>query len=85
MNAVTDIQVPAGTHLTAADLAQARQEAERSRRKLIEVLEEQLALGPDEFVRALGELLRLPVLPMRRLHELAPAFEVLLFNEVSQR
>ena len=85
MNAVTDIQVPAGAHLTAADLAQARQEAERSRRKLIEVLEEQLALGPDQFVRALGELLRLPVLPMRRLHELAPAFEVLPFNEVSQR
>jgi general secretion pathway protein E len=85
VNAVTDIQVPAGTHLTAADLAQARQEAERSRRKLIEVLEEQLALGPDEFVRALGELLRLPVLPMRRLHELAPAFEVLLFNDATQR
>ena len=85
MNAVTEFQVPAATLLTAVDLAQARQEAERSRRKLIEVLEEQLALGPDEFVCALGELLRLPVLPMRRLHELAPVFEVLPFNEVSQR
>jgi broad specificity phosphatase PhoE len=55
VNTVTDIQVSAGTPLTAAGLAQARQEAERSRRKLVEVLEEQLALGPDEFVRALRE------------------------------
>ena len=85
MNAVTEIKVSAGAIVNAADLAQARQEAERSRRNLIEVLEEQLALGPEDFVRALGELLRLPVLPMRRLHELAPAFEVLPFNEISQR
>ncbi|HEV8646961.1 MAG TPA: GspE/PulE family protein [Burkholderiales bacterium] len=79
------MRVPVGAVLSAADLARARQEAERSRRKLIEVLEEQLALGAEEFVRALGEVLRLPVLPMRRLHELAPAFEVLPFSEVSQR
>ncbi len=85
MNAVTEIKRPAAPALTAPDLSQARQEAERSKRKLVDVLEEQLALGPDEFVRALGELLHLPVLPMRRLHELAPAFDRLPFNDASQR
>ena len=84
MNAVTEIKVPAGTVLTAADLANARNEAERSHRKLIAVLEEQLALGPDEFTRLLGEALRMPVLPMQRLHELTPAFDLLPFSDASR-
>ncbi|MEQ1880740.1 MAG: GspE/PulE family protein [Burkholderiales bacterium] len=85
MNAVNDFNAPVEHRLNAATLALARQEAERSRRKLIEVLEEQSGLSADEFIRALGELLHLPVLPMQRLHELTPAFDVLPFNEVSQR
>jgi general secretion pathway protein E len=85
VNAVNDIQIGSDYRLGPAELAVARQEAERSRRKLIEVLEEQSGLGADKFIRALGELLHLPVLPMQRLHELTPAFDVLPFNEVSQR
>ena len=85
MNAVTDLAVQAGVLLTPADLARARNEAGRTRRKLVEVLEEQLALPADEFVRVLGEVLRFPALPMQRLHELAPAFDLLPFAEATQR
>ncbi len=85
MNAVTDLALPAGALLTLAELARARNEAGRSRRKVVEVLEEQLALPADEFVRVLGEVLRFPVLPMQRLHELAPAFDLLPFAEAAQR
>lgn len=85
MNAVSEIRVPEGIVLSAVDLAQARREAAHSRRRLIEVLEEQAQCDPETFTRALGELLRMPVLPMQRLHQLAPAFDLLPFNEVSQR
>jgi general secretion pathway protein E len=85
VNAVTDFAVPAGALLTPAELARARNEAGRSRRKLVEVLEEQLALPAEEFVRVLGEVLRFPALPMQRLHELAPAFDLLPFAEAAQR
>jgi general secretion pathway protein E len=85
VNAVTDLALPAGALLTLAELARARNEAGRSRRKVVEVLEEQLALPADEFVRVLGEVLRFPVLPMQRLHELAPAFDLLPFAEAAQR
>jgi general secretion pathway protein E len=85
VNAVTDLAVPAGALLTPAELARARDEAGRSRRKVVEVLEEQLALPAEEFVRVLGEVLRFPALPMQRLHELAPAFDLLPFAEAAQR
>jgi general secretion pathway protein E len=85
VNAVTDLAMPAGALLPPAELARARNEAGRSRRKVVEVLEEQLALPADEFVRVLGEVLRFPALPMQRLHELAPAFDLLPFAEAAQR
>ena len=85
MNAVTGLHVPAGALLAPAELARARNEAGRSRRKVVEVLEEQLALPAEEFVRVLGEVLRFPALPMQRLHELAPAFDLLPFAEAAQR
>jgi general secretion pathway protein E len=85
VNAPTEHAVPADGILTAADLAGARKEAAHSRRRLVEVLEEQFSLGPEECGRALGELLRMPVLTMQRLHELAPAFDLLPFTEASRR
>ncbi len=70
--------------LTPAVLAEARKEAAHSKRKAVEILEEQLALAPDEFIHALGSLVRWPVLPMARLRELAPAFDLLPFAEAAQ-
>ena len=85
MNAVTEIDFPAAALLGSAEFARARNEASRSQRKVVEVLEEQLALPADEFVHVLGEVLRFPVLTMQRLHELAPAFDLLPFAEATQR
>ena len=85
MNAVTELTLPAGALLTPDEFARARVEAGRSRRKVIEVLEEQLALDADEFVRVLGEVLRFPALAMQQLHEMAPAFDLLPFAEAAQR
>jgi general secretion pathway protein E len=85
VNAVTELSFPAAALLGPAELARARNEAGRSRRKVVEVLEEQLALPAEEFERVLGEVLRFPVLPMQRLHELVPAFDLLPFAEAAQR
>ena len=85
MNAVTDLKVSASALLTPAELARARSEAGRSRRRIVEVLEEQLALPADEFLHVLGEVLRFPALPMQRLRELAPAFDLLPYTEAAQR
>ena len=54
-------------------------------RRLVDTLEERLALSPDEFVARLGATLRLPVLKMEALRNATPAFDILPFNECSER
>jgi general secretion pathway protein E len=66
-------------------IAAARGVAATNRRRLVDVLEEQLGVGPDEFTARLGATLRLPVLKMDALRRAAPAFEVLPFSECAQR
>ncbi len=85
MNAPARMPLPAAALLGPSDMARARAEAARSRRRLIEVLEEQTALPAEEFTRVLGEILRFDVLSMAALHELQPAFDVLPFPEAVQR
>jgi general secretion pathway protein E len=85
VNAMTDLALPAIALLTPQDLARARNEAARSKRRMVELVEEQLALPADEFVRVLGEVLRFPALSMQELHALAPAFDLLPFAEAAER
>ncbi len=66
-------------------LAAARAAAAADRRRLVDALEEGLALGPDEFVARLGATFRLPILQMEALRRASPAFDVLPFSECSQR
>jgi general secretion pathway protein E len=66
-------------------LAGARAAAVSSRRRLVDVLEEQLAVEADAFVDRLGATLRLPVIRMEELRRTVPAFELLPFNECSNR
>src|SRR5258708_8807860 len=66
-------------------LADARAAAAASRRRLVDVLEERLALDPDAFAERLGATLHVPVIRMDELRRTAPAFEVLPFNECSDR
>jgi general secretion pathway protein E len=71
--------------IAAQEIDAARAGATRSRRRLIDVLEEKLTLDPDTFVARLGATLRVPVLRMEELRAAAPAFDALPFNECSQR
>jgi len=70
--------------ITSQHIHAARAEALRARRRLVEVLEEQSQLAPDEFVASLADSLQLTPLPMSRLHALAPAFDVLPYTEALQ-
>ena len=65
-----------------AEIAQAR--AVAAKRRLVEVLEERLALAPDEFTARLGATVRLPVLRMDVLRRSTPAFDLLPFSECAQ-
>jgi general secretion pathway protein E len=68
-----------------SEIAAARGAAQKARRRLVDVLEERLALGPDAFAAELGAAFRMPVLRMDDLRRLAPAFDVVPFGECSQK
>jgi len=71
--------------IAAEITAEARSVARASRRRLVDVLEEKLALDPDAFVARLGATLRVPVLRIEELRRATPAFELLPFSECAQR
>ncbi len=71
--------------IAAEELDEARAAAARTRRRVVDVLEEKLALDPDVFVMRLGATLRIPVMRMEALRNASPAFDVLPFAECSQR
>jgi general secretion pathway protein E len=66
-------------------IAAARGAAETARRRVVDVLEERLAIEPDAFASELGAAFRMPVLRMDELRRLAPAFDVVPFGECSQK
>jgi general secretion pathway protein E len=67
------------------EVDQARASAARERRRLVDVLEEKLAVEPDTFTGRLGATLRVPVMRMAELRGAAPAFDIVPFSECSQR
>ena len=77
---------PQEAHSIPSDMLQwARTEAARSRRRLIEVLEEKLGVAPAAFAASLGVTLHYPVLSMDQLHPLTPAFDLLPFTQAAQK
>jgi len=74
---------PAGAEtvgrITDEVLQAACAEALRVRRRVMEVLEEKLQLPAANLTAMLGATLHYPVLPMERLHELTPAFDLVPF------
>jgi len=70
--------------IAAGDIDDARVAAARARRRMVDILEEKLALDPDAFVARLGATLRIPVMRMNELRAATPAFELLPFSECSQ-
>ncbi|MEJ2174804.1 MAG: GspE/PulE family protein [bacterium] len=77
--------VAMGETIAAEITAEARRVAAASRRRLVDVLEEKLALDPDAFTARLAATVRVPALRMDALHRAAPAFDLLPFSECSQR
>ena len=69
--------------IDAIDIAAAR--AAAGGRRLVDVLEERLALGADEFAARLAATFRLEPLRMEDLRRLDPAFELVPFAECSQK
>ncbi|HYL25771.1 MAG TPA: GspE/PulE family protein [Burkholderiales bacterium] len=67
------------------DIARARAAARSAHRRVVDVLEEALALGPDNFTARLAATLSLERLDMAGLRRAAPQFDLLSFAECSQR
>lgn len=71
--------------IDANQLARARASAGRTRRRLIDVLEEQLAFAPDRFTAVVGAAFGLQHWSMAELRDALPAFDILPFSECTQR
>jgi general secretion pathway protein E len=71
--------------IDAARIAQARKAAAATRRRVVDVLEEAAGGDPDGFTARLAATLQLERLSMADLRAAAPAFDLLPFNECSQR
>ena len=71
--------------IEAAKIAQARKAAAATRRRVVDVLEESAGGDPDGFTTRLAATLQLERLSMADLRAAAPAFDLLPFNECSQR
>ena len=75
----------AGNKIPSKAMQRARIEAIRTRRRWVEVLEEQLSVTPAAFVAALGSTLHYPVVSMDQLHAMTPAFDLLPFSQAVQK
>jgi len=71
--------------ISQAAIAQARQLACQSQRRIIEVLEDQAGLSSTVFMRALGEAFHYTVADINDIHRLEPDFDVLSFREALKR
>ena len=67
--------------LSPAAIADARRSARQTGRRVLAVLEENMALAPEAFLARLGDTLNYPTLSMAALNQLAPAFDLLPFAE----
>ncbi len=73
------------TRFTPEQVQAARVLAGPAQRRVVEVLEEQSALGAQAFVEALGAAMHYPVAKMEDLYRMKPAFEALPFAEAMAR
>ena len=71
--------------ISVDDISRAREAAKSARRRIVDVLEESLALAPDSFTARLAATLTLERLDMADLRRAAPQFDLLPFAECSQR
>src|SRR5919106_1140206 len=81
------IDTPGGLvrEISAQDLQQARNDAQSSRRSLVQVLEQKLSLQPWELVACLGRMFHYPVLAMEDLKACVPLFTIIPYTEAVDR
>ncbi len=83
MNAVAE-RLPGANPLQREQLVAARALAQKTGKRLLDCLEELAGLPSQEFIAALGALLRYPALDMDALHKLRPDFNLLGYTEALQ-
>ena len=69
--------------INAQEIAQAK--AAAGSRRVVDALEEKLALEPDVFAARLAETFRLAVLRMDEMRGLEPAFDLVPLSECSRK
>jgi general secretion pathway protein E len=71
--------------LSAEDLRWSREEASRTGKRVVEVLEERLDCGPAEVTARLACTLRLPALTLEAMRAATPAFDLVPYAEAMRR
>ncbi|MBY0499207.1 MAG: GspE/PulE family protein [Nitrosomonas sp.] len=75
------VQIASKQPIDLNQLAEIRRKAAAQGVSVIQILEEDSAYTPDELMQHLGQLMRMPVLEMKEIHTLQPAFDILPFSE----
>ncbi|SNX60818.1 general secretion pathway protein E [Nitrosomonas ureae] len=75
------VQIASKQPIDLNQLAEIRRKAAAQGVSVIQILEEDSAYTPDELMQQLGQLMRMPVLEMKEIHTLQPAFDILPFSE----
>jgi general secretion pathway protein E len=70
--------------ITLEQIRAARAESASTHQSVCKVLEESMALSPQQFTEVLGATMHFPVLGMDALHRLEPAFDVITFGEAAE-
>jgi general secretion pathway protein E len=85
MKLAESIKAGSMTTFSLKQMYVARTTAAQSKRRIVDVLEEQAGLDATGFITALGSTLHYPIFEMDELHRMAPAFDVLPFVEAAKR
>jgi general secretion pathway protein E len=71
--------------ITAAQIKQAKLQAQAQQRRVLEVLEEITEYDQEQFLYALSQSLHFSAIEMKELNTLSPAFEVVAFSTAQQK
>ena len=85
MNTEQHLSTAMPLRISAQQFSAAREETQRSGRRLFSVLDEQLGLPANEFLRLLARTVHFPVLTLKELRALTPAFDLVPYAEASTR
>jgi len=79
-----EANIDTAARLTVKQVNQAKTIASQTKQPLLEVLEEISTLNADDFVLALGQLMRYPVFDMLQLYAMTPDFQLLSFADAGK-